>query len=143
VSEWRDMERRHALMQIQKMEVAASGSRQVSYRLRCNIRSYQRKMHLHEWHLAMGELPEWDAESRRRAVKQLGGMIDFNRRSLQVSEAAERQAQANLAALRKQMTKLDRWDRWADRIEEFFWPVTILRAIWAGHATRNNYDLLD
>jgi hypothetical protein len=133
MGEWRDMERRHALMQIQKMEQARSGSRQVAAKLRRTIRGYQRKVHLHEWHLAFGDHGSEHAdESARRAIVQLGGMIDFNRRSLDVALAAERQAVENLTELHKQMAKLDRWDRWANRLDEWFWPVTIIRACWSG-----------
>jgi len=129
MSEWRDMERRHALQQIRKMEQARSDSRQVADTLHRTIRNYQRKIHLYEWHLALGEESPNSRESMARAVGQLGGMIDFNRRSLDVELASERQAAENLVELRKQLARLDRWKRLAVRMEDWFWPVAILRAI--------------
>lgn len=137
MSEWRDMERLHAIMQLRKMESQACNAKADAEKHRRQIRRYQRKIHNYEWHLELGEEPGSSLQSMARAVVQLGTFIDNERRYLQAAEAVERKAAENIAAIHQVLAKLDRWDRWADRLDELFWPVTILRAIWSGHATRN------
>lgn len=132
MSEWRDMERRHVVQQIRKMEEAARGSRKVAEQIRRQMRGNQRNMHRHEWTLEFGPayLSEKGRESMSRAVAQLGRMVEHERHSLEIAVTADRQAAANLEALQRKIAKLDRWDRWAGRLEDWFWPVTIVRACW-------------
>lgn len=138
------MERRHAMLQVRKMDVALEGSRKVAAQARRFIRYYQRKIDNYEWELEFSPayLTGETRDSMVRAVDQLKRMQATQMGALEVSAATERRALQNLQDLGRQITKLDRWDRWADRLEDLFWPVTILRAIWAGHARKNQPHLL-
>lgn len=139
MSEWRDMERRHAEIQVRKMQAAKADATRVTEKIRKDMRRNQQKIHVYEWELAFDR--PWSTEagkdSMRRAIIQLTRIMDTNRASLATAEAAHRQAQENLRALDRQLARLDRWDRWSEWLEEVFWPVTIIRALASSHAQRN------
>jgi hypothetical protein len=126
----RDEERRRILQQIRKMEQAAAESRATWDQCRRQIRRYQHKIHVYEWHLALGQESASSLESMERAVKQLSGLIDWERRPLSTADILERQEAHNIKVLRRELARLDRWERWAARVEDWFWPLIIIRACW-------------
>lgn len=137
MSEWRDMERTHARQQIHKMEREAKDARETAAKCRRQIRRYQQKIHNYEWYLAVGDAPGGNLDSMARAVVQLGMIIEREHRSLSHAVEVERLSAANLVELRRQLARLDRWKRCAVWFQDLFWPITILRAICAGHAREN------
>ena len=139
MSAWRDMERRHATMQLRKMQAALDETRKVAGRARRFIRYYQRKIDDYEWELQFSPayLTGDTRDSMSRAVDQLKRMQATQIGALEVTATTERRALENIQALGRQLENLNRWDRWADLLEEWFWPVTILRAIWVSRAAGN------
>lgn len=139
MSEWRDMERRHAVMQLRKMQAALDDSRKIAAQSRRFIRYYQRKIDDYEWELQFNPtyLTADGRESMARAVDQLKRMQATQLAALKVATATEQRATENLTEVRRQLEKLDRWKRCTAWLEELFWPITIIRAICAGHARKN------